>query len=274
MVEPTPATTVRANREPRTSRNFRHLIPMVVVAVAFVSVWELVFRLRIWKPFLFPSPGEVARTLVDLWSSTVLLRAIGVTLTRLAVGFLISLVLGALLAFLMVHFVTFGKGIQPYVLGLQTFPSIGWVPLSLLWFGFSEAALLFVTIIGSLFAVSVSFADALRTVPPVYLQAARNMGTDGMDLILRVTVPAALPHLISAAKVGWSFAWRSLIGAEVIFATVGLGFLLERGRDIGNISQVMAVMIVILIVGILVDRWAFSRTQEWASRRRGLLPAR
>src|SRR5436309_3057443 len=81
------------------------------------------------------------------------------------------------------------------------------------------------------FAVTVSFADALRTVPPVYLKAARNMGSDGMDLILRVTVPAALPHLISAAKIGWSFAWRSLIGAEVIFATVGLGFLVNQGRD-------------------------------------------
>lgn len=274
MVEPARASTVKRNREPRSTRNFRHLIPMVVVAVAFVAIWELIFRLQIWLPFLFPSPGDVARVLLEYWNGTILIRAIAVTLVRLAVGFLISLVLGALLAFLMVHFVTFGKGIQPYVLGLQTFPSIGWVPISLLWFGFSEAYLLFVTIIGSLFAVTVSFADALRTVPPVYLQAARNMGTDGMDLILRVTVPAALPHLISAAKVGWSFAWRSLIGAEVIFATVGLGFLLERGREVGAISQVMAVMIVILIIGILVDRWAFSRTQEWASRRRGLLPTR
>lgn len=271
MVEPAQTLAVKRNREPRSTRNFRHLIPMVVVAVVFVSIWELIFRLQIWPSFLFPSPGQVGRVLLDFWNGTILFRAIGVTLVRLAVGFLISLVLGALLAFLMVHFVTFGKGIQPYVLGLQTFPSIGWVPLSLLWFGFSEAALLFVTIIGSLFAVSVSFVDALRTVPPVYLQAARNMGSDGMDLILRVTVPAALPHLISAAKVGWSFAWRSLIGAEVIFATVGLGFLLERGRDVGNIAQVMAVMVVIFVIGILVDRWAFSRTQEWASRRRGLL---
>jgi NitT/TauT family transport system permease protein len=190
------------------------------------------------------------------------------------VGFLISLVLGSILAFLMVHFATFGKGIQPYVLGLQTFPSIGWVPLALIWFGFSEAALLFVTIIGSLFSVTVSFADALRTVPPVYLKAARNMGSDGMDLILRVTVPAALPHLISAMKVGWSFAWRSLIGAEVIFASVGLGFLVNQGREELNIAQVMGMMIAILAIGVLVDRVLFSRTHEWASRRRGLIPSR
>ncbi|MGI0149280.1 MAG: ABC transporter permease [Thermoplasmata archaeon] len=251
---------------------------MVIVAVAVLALWELIVQLNVrfekWDPILFPGPGDVARSLIDFWNTTLLVRAIGSTLRRLAIGFLISLVLGALLAFLMVRFATFGKRVQPYILGLQTFPSIAWVPLSLIWFGFSEAALLFVTIIGSLFAVSISFVDALRTVPPVYLRAARNMGSDGMDLILRVTVPAALPHLISAAKVGWSFAWRSLIGAEVIFATVGLGFLLNVSASIPDIAGVMGVMIVILIIGVFVDRWVFSKTQEWASRRRGLLPGR
>jgi NitT/TauT family transport system permease protein len=248
---------------------------MIVVALVFVGVWELVFRLRIVQPtFLFPGPAAVANSLYDLWKQQVLFPAIGRTLARLGVGFLISLVLGSILAFLMVHFATFGKGIQPYVLGLQTFPSIAWVPLSLIWFGFSEAALLFVTIVGSLFSISVSFADALRTVPPVYLRAARNMGSDGMDLILRVTVPAALPHLISAMKVGWSFAWRSLIGAEVVFASVGLGSLLSQGRENIHYEQVMGIMIAILAIGVLVDRVLFSRTHEWASRRRGLIPSR
>lgn len=258
-----------------SSRKFLHLIPMIVVALVFVGVWELVFRLRIVQPtFLFPGPAAVANSLYDLWKQQVLFPAIGRTLARLGVGFLISLVLGSILAFLMVHFATFGKGIQPYVLGLQTFPSIAWVPLSLIWFGFSEAALLFVTIVGSLFSITVSFADALRTVPPVYLRAARNMGSDGMDLILRVTVPAALPHLISAMKVGWSFAWRSLIGAEVVFASVGLGSLLSQGRENIHYEQVMGIMIAILAIGVLVDRVLFSRTHEWASRRRGLIPSR
>jgi NitT/TauT family transport system permease protein len=262
---------VRSNREPFAWGNFAHLIPMVLVAVIFLALWETLVRLQIWPPYLLPTPTEVAESLVSLWSRGILVRSIAVTLSRLAVGFLLSLVLGALLAFSMVHFARFGKGIQPYVLGLQTFPSIAWVPLSIIWFGFSESALLFVTIIGSLFAITVSFADALRTVPPVYGKAARTMGCDGLDLLLLVTVPAALPHLISAAKVGWSFAWRSLIGAEVIFATVGLGFLVNSGREVLDIPQVLGVMIVILVLGVLVDRWIFSRTANWAARRRGLL---
>ncbi len=85
-----------------------------------------------------------------------------------------------------------------------------------------------------------------------------------------MTVPAALPHLISAAKVGWSFAWRSLIGAEIIFATVGLGFLLNASASVPDIAGVMGVMLVILVIGIVVDQLAFTKTQEWASRKRGL----
>jgi NitT/TauT family transport system permease protein len=274
MVERIQGPPVSPRKPRESSGRFLHLIPMIVVALAFLGIWEAVYRLKVWPSFLIPGPTAVANSLYDLWKEQVLVRAIGRTLGRLGVGFLISLVLGSILAFLMVHFATFGKGIQPYVLGLQTFPSIGWVPLALIWFGFSEAALLFVTIIGSLFSVTVSFADALRTVPPVYLKAARNMGSDGMDLILRVTVPAALPHLISAMKVGWSFAWRSLIGAEVIFASVGLGFLVNQGREELNIAQVMGMMIAILAIGVLVDRVLFSRTHEWASRRRGLIPSR
>ncbi|TLZ90302.1 MAG: ABC transporter permease subunit [Methanobacteriota archaeon] len=253
MVEqPAQDAAVKRRRERSLAWEFRHLIPMVAIAISAIAIWELIFRSGVWG-FLFPGPTQVARALVDFWNSTRLVRAIVATLRRLAVGFLISLVLGALLAFLMVRFTTFGKGIQPYILGLQTFPSIAWVPLSLIWFGFS---------------------DALRTVPPVYLQAARNMGSDGMDLILRVTVPAALPHLISAAKVGWSFAWRSLIGAEIIFATVGLGFLLNASASVPDIAGVMGVMLVILVIGIVVDQLAFTKTQEWASRRRGLRPRR
>src|SRR5205807_2119302 len=88
-----------------------------VLGGRFVVLWELIVRLQIWPRYLFPSPVDVASSLYDLWTQAVLLRAIGATLARLGVGFLISLVLGAILAFLMVHFQTFGKGIQPYVLG-------------------------------------------------------------------------------------------------------------------------------------------------------------
>ncbi len=251
-----------------------NILPMALVAVGLLGLWELALRLQLWPQYLFPGPEEVGAALLGLWNRSLLPRGLGVTLYRLATGFLISLVLGFLLAFLMVHFAALGRGLQPFILGLQTFPSIAWVPLSILWFGFSEAALLFVTIVGSLFAITISFVDAFRTVPSTYLRAARNMGCEGTDLILRVTIPAALPHLVSAAKSGWSFAWRSLIGAEIIFATAGLGFLLNQGREFLDIPQVFAMMLTILFLGIIVDRLGFSKAQEWVGRRWGSMPSK
>ncbi len=251
-----------------------NLLPMAVVLLALLAAWEVVVRLHLWPPYLFPGPLVVANSLASLWQRSLLPRSLLTTLYRLGVGFGLALLLGSLLAVVMVHFPSVGRGLQPYVLGLQTFPSIAWVPLGILWFGFSETALLFVTVIGSLFAVTISFFDALRTVPPTYIRAARNMGCEGVTLIARVSIPASLPHLVSAAKSGWSFAWRSLIGAEIIFATAGLGFLLNQGRDFLDTAQVVGMMITILLLGVLFDRWGFSKVQEWVGRRWGLMVPR
>jgi len=252
------------------ARRLRAGLPLAVVALAGLAVWYVLIWAALWPPFLFPGPEEVATALGDLWDRSLLLRGVGVTLYRLGVGFGLGLLLGSILAMVLTHVPALAHGLHPYILGLQTFPSIAWVPLALLWFGFSEAALLFVTLMGSVFAVTVSFADALRTVPPSYLRAARNMGVEGFDLVARVSVPASLPHLISAAKAGWSFAWRSLIGAEIIFATAGLGFLLNQGREFLDIAQVVGMMLTILVLGVVFDRLVFSGAQAWVGRRWGL----
>src|SRR5207302_4064371 len=120
---------------------------------------------------------------------------------------------------------------------------------------YRDAGILFVTVIGSVFSIAMGFADSFATVPPLYHKAARNMGVQGSRLLLRVTVPAATPQLVTAAKVGWSFAWRSLIGAEIIFASLGgLGFLLDQGRNYFDVAQVFATMILLIAIGVVIER--------------------
>lgn len=250
----------------------KSILPIVVVFFAIFVAWAIMFRLNLWPQYLFPSPLQVLDKLVILWNQGSLVRGISVTIQRLLMAFSMSLMLGIALAFLMANFPTLGRGTQPYILGLQTLPSIAWVPLSILWFGYSESALLFVTIVGSVFSITISFTDAIKTVSPTYIRAARNMGCDGIELLYRVSIPASLPNLISGTKHGWSFAWRSLLGAEIIFATAGLGFLLNVGREFLDISQVIAMMVTILFLGILFERIIFNRIQEWVSRRWGLSP--
>jgi NitT/TauT family transport system permease protein len=123
---------------------------------------------------------------------------------------------------------------------------------------------------GCLFTVTMGFTDAFANVPPIYTRAARNMGASGFSLLLRVRVPSATPNLILASKVAWSFAWRSLLSAEIVFATVGIGFLLNQGRDFNDVSQVMATMVLAIVVGMAFERLLFAQLEVRVRRRWGL----
>ncbi len=246
--------------------------PLIVLAV-LVLAWEAAHRLHLYPDFLFPGPLDAARSLVALARSGQLLPSLTATLTRLGISFLLSLVLGAILAALLVLIPWLRRGVQPLLLGLQSLPGIAWVPVALLWFGFSENALYFVTVIGSVFAITMGFVDAFSLVPPLYAKAGRNMGVSGVRLLVRVTIPAATPHLVSSAKVGWSFAWRSLIGAEIVFASVGLGFLLNQGREFLNVAQVFGTMVAVLVLGSAFERLLFARLERFVRRRWGLTKA-
>jgi len=122
-------------------------------------------------------------------------------------------------------------------------------------------------IMGSLLAITISVESGLRSIPKIYPMAGQNLGASGWKLIIHVLLPASLPHLISGLKQGWAFAWRSLISGEMIFVTLGLGQLLMMGRDLNDISQVFAVMLLIIALGWLIDA-IFFRGMERALRRR------
>src|SRR5204862_6740866 len=99
------------------------------------------------------------------------------------------------------------------VLGLQTFPSVCWVPLAVLWFGRTEASMLCVVVMRTLWSVVIATDTGVRHVPPIYRRAALTMGSKRLDIWLKVILPAALPFIVSGMKQGWAFAWRSLMAA-------------------------------------------------------------
>jgi NitT/TauT family transport system permease protein len=245
-------------------------LPFLVTLAVLIAAWIAVHQLHVWPEYLFPGPLKVAQSIWHLAASGQLEPSLEATFRRLGIAYALALGVGGLLAASLVLLPPFRRGFQPFVLAMQSLPGIAWTPLALLWFGFRENALLFVTVVGSVFSMAMGFADAFATVPPLYHKAARNMGVRGWGLLTRVTVPAATPHLITAAKVGWSFAWRSLIGAEIVFASVGLGFLLNQGREFLDVAQVFATMIVLLAVGVVVERIVFARLEKAVRRRWGL----
>jgi sulfonate transport system permease protein len=240
--------------------------------VFLLLIWDAAFRAKIWSPVLLPSPWQVAIYLKDTAVDGTLLKATVITMRRLVVGYLIGLIVGLPLGLLTARWKLFGDTIGTMALGLQTLPSVCWVPLALLWFGQTEAAMLFVVIMGTLWSVVIATETGVRNVPPIYRRAALTMGSKRLHMWFKVILPSALPFIVSGMKQGWAFAWRSLMAAE-IFVTIltgfGLGQLLHYGRELSAMDQVIAVMLVIVVIGLLADKIFFSPIERFLHHRWG-----
>ena len=209
-------------------------------------------------------------TLLGLIEDNTLGIAFLASAKRLIVGYMISIVLGTAIGLTIVRFKILDENISPLILGLQTLPSICWLPFAILWYGLNESAIIFVIAIGSTFAVSMAIESGIKNVNPLFIRAAKTMGASGVKIYWNVIIPASLPNVISGLKQGWSFAWRALMAGEMMSATKGLGQVLMVGRDLADISQVMAVMVVIVILGVTVDKLIFSRVESNIRQRWGL----
>lgn len=189
---------------------------------------------------------------------------------RVITGYLISVIIGFMLGLLIVRFRYLDETLSPMLLGLQTLPSICWLPLAIFWFGIGEDSIIFVIAIGSVFSISMAIVSGIKNVPPLFMRVARTMGARGLQAYTTVVIPAALPAIISGMKQGWSFAWRALIAGELLSPKDGLGYALIIGRDLLDMDQVVGVMIIIIIIGVIVDYLIFGRFENTIRRRWGL----
>jgi len=240
--------------------------------VAICLLWQLAVTTGNWSPVLLPSPINVAEYLWSALRDGTLIEACLVTLRRLLVGYAIGIAIGLPLGMLTATSQLFEDTIGSLALGLQTLPSVCWVPLALLWFGQTESAMLFVVIMGTVWSVLIATDTGARTIPPIYARAARTMGSEGFHKWTRVILPASLPFLVSGMKQGWAFAWRSLMAAEIyvtILTGFGLGHLLHYGRELTAMDQVIGIMLVIVLIGLAADKLLFSPWERFLHGRWG-----
>jgi NitT/TauT family transport system permease protein len=243
--------------------------------ILLIVIWELVYKLgvdvlSIWKSYTFPSPIDVFKSLYFLAIDNTLAIAVSASMKRLIVGYLLSVVIGLSLGLFIVRYKYIGENIKALLLGLQTLPSICWLPFAILWFGLSEKTIIFVIAMGSIFAISIATEGAISNVYPLYIKAAKTMGAKGTKLYMHVVIPASLPSIVAGMKQGWSFAWRALMAGEMLAVTKGLGQVLMVGRDLADISQVVAVMIVIIVIGLFLDNIVFGKIEANIRQKWGL----
>jgi NitT/TauT family transport system permease protein len=247
------------------------LANVTLFIAAFIGIWQLVFMLGIWPEVSLPSPAMVAGSFVELVKNLTLIISIAATMYRLVIGFTLSIVIGVSVGLAMVKFPGFGKTMSSFAVGLQSFPSVAWVPFAILLIGLNDAGILFVVIMSSVFSVMMSTYGGIRNISPIYIRAAKNMGAKGFSLFRYVMIPAATPSLIVGIKQAWSFAWHALIGAEILIAaSVGLGHVLLVGREFQLMDQIIASMITIFAIGLVFDRVLFSKLEDRVRDRWGL----
>lgn len=211
----------------------------------------------------------MAASLAEPLRSGELLASVGKSLGRLALGYLASLLIGAPLGVLTGRSRVADDLLGTPILGLQSLPSICWLPVALLWFGLSEAAILFVVVMGSSLAIALASRSGVRALDPLWIRAARTLGARGVSVYTTVLVPASLPALLSGARLGWTFAWRSLMAAELIYASGGLGQMLHAGQDLNDAPRVFGVMLVILALGLAAEKLLFEPLERQVNMRFG-----
>ena len=253
----------------------RKLAGSVLFLIGLLAAWQLLYVAApdwlAWaKPYAVPHPSGVAQSVQALLANGTLFAAVAKSMLRVLTGFAISLVVGVLFGILIIQSEYLSRNLKPLLLGIQTLPSVCWVPFAILWFGLNESSIIFVVVMGSVFSISLAVESGIKEVPPIYIKAAKTMGVTPANMYTKVIFPAALPSFVAGLKQAWSFAWRALMSGEVMSASVGLGYTLMIGRDLADINQVMTVMLVIVLIGIVIDKGIFSSVENYLLKKRGL----
>ncbi len=193
-------------------------------------------------------------------------------MTRAAIGYSLALVIGLVIGAIVVSSRIARSAVGSLITGLQTMPSIAWFPLAIVLFQLSEGAITFVVVLGAAPSIANGLISGVDHVPPILQRAGRAMGAGRWATLRHVVLPASMPSFVAGLKQGWSFAWRSLMAGELL-VTMGVfsvGFLLTQYRQVADYPAMIAMMIVVLVIGIIVDAVLFATLDKWVRRRHGL----
>jgi len=262
---------------PRTStarRAWAAIWPKALAIGIVLVLWEAVVWTG-WRPaYVLPPPSAVLARLGEEAGSIDLWAAIAVTLRRAVWGFGLAVAVGVAIGILVSRFAVMRSAIGSLIMGLQTMPSIAWFPLAILLFKLSEEAIMFVVVLGAAPSIANGLIHGVDHIPPVLTRAGRVLGARGLDAYRHVILPAAMPSFVAGLKQGWAFAWRSLMAGELLVVIANrssLGQLLQVNRELSDSEGLLAVMMVILIIGILLDAVVFGTLERRIRAKRGLL---
>jgi NitT/TauT family transport system permease protein len=245
--------------------------PKLLAIGLVIGTWEII-HLTGWKQFVLPGPATVFANLWEQMQHAQLWQAIFITMHRAVIGFALSVLIGAVIGALVSRIKPLRAATGSLITALQTMPSIAWFPFAIILFGATTNAIIFVIVLGSAPSVANGLITGVDYIPPTLLRAGKTMGLSRVAMYRHLILPASLPSFVSGLKQAWAFAWRSLMAGEllvIIFGQPSIGALLSSAQDQTDMATAIALMIVILALGIVIDM-LFSKTDAVIRRRRGM----
>lgn len=251
----------------------RHIASTAIRAVVLVAVWQAYVSIFKPSPIAFPSPAAVAqaaRQIVDKgFVDYTLGEHVLASIKRLLPAYASALLLGLPSGYQMARLPFFRRMFTPFITLFRPLPSFAWLALIVVWLGFGEASKIAVVYVATVTITTLGTMDAVLRVPPEYLDAARAMGARGRTLVTRVTLPAALPQILSTARVALTVGWAALIASELVAANAGIGVIIIQSARFIRTDQTFAGLVLLAVIGGVTDRLMAAlerRVAPWANR--------
>ncbi|MGH3613240.1 MAG: ABC transporter permease [Pseudonocardia sp.] len=266
--------TPTVQRRPRWRRTLAIGVPPLIALAVFITVWQILWAAAIWPEYQLPAPLDVWRELADIVAEGEIVEITWTSVHRAVIGFLASVAIATPLGLLVAKVPVVRAAIGPLLAGMQSLPSVAWVPAAVLWFGLTDATIYFVVLLGAVPSIANGLVAGIDQVPPILPRVGQVMGAGRIDSARLILLPAALPGYLAGCKQGWAFSWRSLMAAEIIATSpqlgFGLGAYLKEGSDFTSMPVVIAAIFLILLVGVGIELLAFRPLERRVLRARGL----
>jgi NitT/TauT family transport system permease protein len=251
----------------RLANALLYYAPLALLAIA----WDLASRFNLIAPELAPSPAATLDALWTLIASGELVEHAGVSIYRESVGLLASIVIGTVIGVGMARIEWVRILLRPCVTFLYPMPKSALIPILLLWFGLGHMSKIAAVFLGCLLPMVTSSYNGARGVEPQLIWSARSLGASQWGVLWKVLLPAALPDVLSGARIALALSWLLLVAAEMMISRNGLGFLISYSGETGDYANMFAAVLVVVAIGFFSDRF-FLALMRWSLRWRDLPP--
>ncbi len=249
------------------------LVRKALILVVLGVIWQ-VYAVQLNNPLMLPPFTKTAAALWDALFNGELLTQIGYSIQVLLMGYSAGIALAAVLVVFAMTSRIGNDFLETMTSMFNPLPAIALLPLALLWFGLGNGSMVFVLIHSVLWSVSLNTHSGFQGVSGTLRMVGRNYGLNGFSYILKILIPAAFPSILTGLKIGWAFAWRTLIAAELVFGVSsgsgGLGWFIYENKNELNIAYVFAGLFTVIIIGLAVENIIFRNIEARTVRKWGM----